>query len=38
MGFSKAWLAEHGIELVYLDWMAGYSSTNLRATARAMER
>ena len=38
MGFTKEWLAERRIELVYLDWMEGYSSTNLRATARAMDR
>lgn len=38
MGFTKEWLAERGIRLVYLDWMTGYSSTNLRATARAMDR
>lgn len=38
MGFTKEWLADHDIRLVYLDWMEGYSSTNLRATARAMTR
>ena len=38
MGFDLGWLAERSIELVYLDWMPGYSSTNIRATARAMER
>ena len=38
MGFDQAWLDERGIELVYLDWMEGHSSTNLRATARAMSR
>jgi glycerol-3-phosphate cytidylyltransferase len=38
MGFDQAWLDEHGIRLVYLDWMDGHSSTNLRATARAMTR
>ena len=37
MGFDLGWLAERSIELVYLDWMPGYSSTNIRATARAME-
>jgi cytidyltransferase-like protein len=37
MGFTKDWLAERGIELRYLDWRAGYSSTNIRAVARAME-
>lgn len=38
MGFTKEWLDDRGIQLVYLSWMEGYSSTNLRATARAMER
>jgi cytidyltransferase-like protein len=38
MGFTREWLAERGIQLVYLAWMDGHSSTNLRATARAMER
>lgn len=38
MGFTKEWLTERGISLVYLDWMAGYSSTNLRATARSMSK
>jgi cytidyltransferase-like protein len=38
MGFTKEWLAERRIRLVYLDWMPGHSSTNLRATARAMTR
>lgn len=38
MGFTLDWLEERGIRLVYLNWMEGYSSTNLRATARAMER
>lgn len=38
MGFTKEWLAARGIRLVYLDWMEGFSSTNLRATARAMTR
>lgn len=38
MGFTTEWLAERGIQLVYLRWMEGYSSTNLRATARAMRR
>jgi cytidyltransferase-like protein len=38
MGFTKEWLAEHRIGLVYLDWLDGYSSTNIRATARAMSR
>jgi cytidyltransferase-like protein len=37
MGFTREWLAERRIRLVYLEWMEGYSSTNLRATARAME-
>ena len=36
MGFTKEWLADRGIRLSYLKWMEGYSSTNLRATARAM--
>jgi glycerol-3-phosphate cytidylyltransferase-like family protein len=38
MGFTREWLQERGIRLVYLEWMDGYSSTNLRATARAMTR
>lgn len=38
MGFTREWLKERGIELRYLDWLEGYSSTNLRATARAMSR
>jgi glycerol-3-phosphate cytidylyltransferase len=38
MGFSREWLDQHRIRLVYLDWMDGHSSTNLRATARAMTR
>jgi cytidyltransferase-like protein len=38
MGFTKEWLAERGIRLVYLEWKEGHSSTNLRATARAMSR
>jgi glycerol-3-phosphate cytidylyltransferase len=38
MGFTTDWLAEHRIGLVYLDWKDGYSSTNLRAVARAMDR
>lgn len=38
MGFTKEWLAERGIRLEYLHWLDGHSSTNLRATARAMER
>lgn len=38
MGFTKEWLAERRIRLVYLDWMDGYSSTNLRATARGMDK
>ena len=37
MGFTRDWLAQRNISLVYLDWVEGYSSTNLRATARAME-
>ena len=32
------WLDERGIQLVYLAWMDGHSSTNLRATARAMTK
>jgi glycerol-3-phosphate cytidylyltransferase len=38
MGFSLDWLAERGIRLVYLDWLEGQSSTNLRALARSMSR
>lgn len=38
MGFTRDWLSERGIRLVYLDWMDGYSSTNLRAVAREMSR
>jgi cytidyltransferase-like protein len=38
MGFTKEWLAERGIRLVYLAWKEGHSSTNLRATARAMSK
>ena len=38
MGFDQRWLDERGIRLVYLDWLDGHSSTNLRATARAMSR
>ena len=38
MGFDWPWLDAHGIKLVYLDWLDGHSSTNLRATARAMSR
>ena len=38
MGFTIEWLEERGIRLVYLDWMPGHSSTNLRAAARAMSR
>jgi cytidyltransferase-like protein len=38
MGFTREWLREHHIRLVYMDWLPGHSSTNLRATARAMER
>lgn len=38
MGFTMDWLGERGIELRYLEWMPGYSSTSLRATARAMDR
>jgi cytidyltransferase-like protein len=38
MGFTSEWLSDRGIRLVYMDWMPGHSSTNLRATARAMSR
>jgi len=38
MGIDQAWLDKRGIRLVYLDWKDGHSSTNLRATARAMSR
>ncbi len=38
MGFDWPWLDARGIKLVYLDWKDGHSSTNLRATARAMSR
>ena len=38
MGMTKPWLDVQGIKLVYLDWMQGYSSTNLRAVARSMDR
>ena len=38
MGFDWPWLDARGIKLVYLDWLDGHSSTNLRATARAMSR
>ena len=38
MGFDWPWLDARGIRLVYLDWKDGHSSTNLRATARAMSR
>jgi cytidyltransferase-like protein len=38
MGFDWPWLDDRGIKLVYLDWKDGHSSTNLRATARAMTR
>lgn len=37
MGFTLDWLDEWGIELRYLDWRPGYSSTNIRAVARAMD-
>lgn len=33
MGFTREWLAERGIRLVYLDWVPGRSSTQVRATA-----
>lgn len=36
MGFTTQWLDEHRIQLVYLDWLPGHSSTNLRQIARAM--
>ena len=38
MGFTLDWLWSRRISLVYLDWKDGFSSTNLRATARAMDR
>lgn len=38
MGFTLSWLEDRGIRLVYLGWMDGHSSTNLRAVARAMTR
>lgn len=38
MGITREWLSIQKIKLVYLDWMQGYSSTNLRATARSMDR
>jgi len=38
MNFTRSWLDLQRIKLVYLDWMPGYSSTNLRATARSMDR
>jgi cytidyltransferase-like protein len=38
MGMDWPWLDARGIRLVYLDWKEGHSSTNLRATARAMSR
>ena len=31
---THAMLAEHHIRLVYLNWLPGHSSTNLRAVAR----
>lgn len=36
MGFDREWLAEHHIKLVYMDWLPGHSSTNLRTIAKAM--
>ena len=36
MGFTRQWLRDHRIRLVYLDWLPGHSSTNLRTIARAM--
>lgn len=36
MGFSMEWLSERGIGIVYLDWMPGHSSTNLRQIAKAV--
>jgi cytidyltransferase-like protein len=36
MGFTREWLDEHHVKLVYLDWLPGHSSTNLRAIARAV--
>lgn len=36
MGFSKEWLTKRGIGLVYLDWLPGRSSTNVRTTAKEM--
>jgi len=38
MGMTRPWLDIMKIKLVYLDWMQGYSSTNLRAVARSMDR
>ncbi len=36
MGFTRDWLVERRIRLVYLDWLPGHSSTNLREIARAV--
>ncbi len=36
MGLSREWLLERRIRLVYLDWLPGHSSTNLREIARAV--
>jgi len=36
MGFTSQWLAERHIRLHYLDWLPGYSSTNLRAVASSL--
>lgn len=36
MGFDRAWLAEHGIRLAYIDWLPGFSSTGIREKARSV--
>ena len=36
MGFTREWLEDRSIQLRYLDWADGYSSTNIRAVARSM--
>lgn len=36
MGFTPDWLKEHHIELVYMHWLPGHSSTNLRTIAKAV--
>jgi glycerol-3-phosphate cytidylyltransferase len=33
MGFTKEWLRDRDISLVYMKWMPGYSSTNIRSNA-----